>query len=126
MKEHFNIVIPRVTDLFKWSKIIVCLILSFIIVFPILGYKTIPAIISFIILYDQEEHFNIKIFVTNIASILLLFNTIIPLSLQFFFNMCSLVISKRIEKICDVKINSNGIRCFQTTPKYIVTDKTGT
>lgn len=51
MKEHFNIVIPRVTDLFKWSKIIVCLILSFIIVFPILGYKTIPAIISFIILF---------------------------------------------------------------------------
>jgi hypothetical protein len=51
MKEHFNIVIPRFNNLFKWSKIIVCLILSFIVVFPILGYSTIPAILSFIILF---------------------------------------------------------------------------
>lgn len=51
MKEHFNIVIPRVNNLFKWSKIVVCLIISFIIIFPILGYRTLPAIISFVILF---------------------------------------------------------------------------
>lgn len=58
--------------------------------------------------------------------IILLFNTLIPLSLQFFLNFSSKIISNRIEKKLNVQINSNGIKTFLFEPKFIVTDKTGT
>jgi magnesium-transporting ATPase (P-type) len=62
----------------------------------------------------------------KILHLILLFNTLIPLSLQFFLNCSSKIISTRIEKKFNVKINSNGIKSFLFNPKYIVTDKTGT
>ena len=62
----------------------------------------------------------------KILHILLLFNTLIPLSLQFFLNCSSQIISKRIEKMLNIKINQHGIKSFQFNPKFIVTDKTGT
>ena len=70
----------------------------------------------------------------KILHLILLFNTLIPLSLQFFLNCSSKIISTRIEKKFNVnfnvnfnvKINSNGIKSFLFNPKFIVTDKTGT
>lgn len=62
----------------------------------------------------------------KILHLILLFNTLIPLSLQFFLNCSSKIISNRIEKKFNVKINSNGIKSFLFNPKFIVTDKTGT
>ena len=76
-------------------------------------------IITNIILY-------LKYSVIKILEIILLFNTLIPLSLQFFLNYSSQIISKRIEKKFNLKINPHGIKTFQFNPKYIVTDKTGT
>ena len=64
--------------------------------------------------------------VNKLLHLLLLFNTLIPLSLQFFLNCSSQIISKRIEKKFGVKINPHGIKSFQFNPKFIVTDKTGT
>jgi magnesium-transporting ATPase (P-type) len=62
----------------------------------------------------------------KILHVILLFNTLIPLSLQFFLNCSSQLLSSRIEKKFNVKINSHGIKTFQYNPKFIVTDKTGT
>lgn len=61
-----------------------------------------------------------------IKTIVLLFNTIVPLSLQSFYNTSTWLLSNKIEKEEKVKINNHGLHCFQNLPKYIVTDKTGT
>lgn len=82
------------------------------------------------ILFGMSIFFSILIYLKynlfRLLHLLLLFNTLIPLSLQFFLNCSSQIISKRIEKKIDVKINPNGIKAFQYNPKFIVTDKTGT
>ena len=61
-----------------------------------------------------------------VIKMILLFNTVVPLSLQFFFDIASRIISKRIEKKCGIKINRNGKMAFQIIPNKIVSDKTGT
>lgn len=61
-----------------------------------------------------------------VRKMILLFNTMVPLSLQFFFNTASVILSKRIEKKNNVIINRNGVTSFQINPEYIVSDKTGT
>ena len=76
-----------------------------------------------IIIYAQNE--NMKLWTIN-RKMILLFNTMIPLSLQFFFNSACLILSKRIERENQVQINRNGINAFQFNPEYIVSDKTGT
>ncbi len=73
-----------------------------------------------IILHKQN---NQNIIQTTI-SIILLFNTMIPLSLQFFYNTASTIISKRLEKEFGIQINNS--RAFQNKPYFIVSDKTGT
>lgn len=52
---------------------------------------------------------------------ILLFNTMVPLSLQFFFEMASLILSRH-----RVVVNRNGTLAFQADPRHIVSDKTGT
>jgi len=82
------------------------------------------------VLFGMSIFFSIIIYlkysVNKFLHLLLLFNTLIPLSLQFFLNCSSQIISKRIEKYIDIKINQHGIKSFQFDPKFIVTDKTGT
>lgn len=56
----------------------------------------------------------------------LLLNTIVPLSLQSFYNTATYLFSKNISNKNDIIINSHGIYSFHNIPKYIVTDKTGT
>lgn len=65
-------------------------------------------------------------FIILIKMIILLLNTIVPLSLQTFYNIATWIISKNIENTNNIKINSHGIYSFQHNPKYIITDKTGT
>lgn len=86
----------------------------------------ISTILGFVIIDKSGNAFRWTDLVLNICRIILLFNTMIPLSLQFFFNMASVIITKRIENTHQVKFNSNGIRSFQVNPHFIVTDKTGT
>jgi len=82
------------------------------------------------VLFGMSIFFSIIIYlkysINKFLHLLLLFNTLIPLSLQFFLNCSSQIISKRIEKYIDIKINQHGIKSFQFDPKFIVTDKTGT
>jgi len=61
-----------------------------------------------------------------VRKMILLLNTMVPLSLQFFFNSASIILSKRIETDLDLQVNRNGITCFQHNPYFIVSDKTGT
>lgn len=84
------------------------------------------AILFSLILYCKDTHTEKKyrIMISNIRKMILLLNTMVPLSLQFFFNSAALILSKRIEKENKVKINT--INCFQNNPHYIVSDKTGT
>lgn len=67
-----------------------------------------------------------KRFIILMKSVILLLNTIVPLSLQSFYNMSTWILSKEIEQKNKVKINGHGMHSFQNVPKYIVTDKTGT
>jgi magnesium-transporting ATPase (P-type) len=53
-------------------------------------------------------------------------NTLLPLSLPLFFVTASKIRSRIIAQKHNVKINKNGTNSFQTNPKYIVSDKTGT
>lgn len=61
-----------------------------------------------------------------IRQMILLFNTMVALSLQFFLNTASVLLSKRIAQKNNVTINRNGFSSFQVNPYYIVSDKTGT
>ena len=64
---------------------------------------------------------------TAIRKTVLLLNTMVPLSLQFFFNIGSGIMSKRIEqRLPGVQVNRNGLMAFQHQPQCVVTDKTGT
>ena len=51
MKEHFTISWPNSVNYPNLTNTIICLIVSFIIIYPILGFGSIPSIISFIILF---------------------------------------------------------------------------
>ncbi|AYV78494.1 MAG: soluble P-type ATPase [Edafosvirus sp.] len=64
-----------------------------------------------------------------IRKMILLFNTMIPLTLQMFFNIVCVILSYRISKNNKVSINKNGLSSFQIDFEkfpFIVTDKTGT
>ena len=50
MREDFTISLPNSLNLHPLYIVLVCAILSFIIVYPILGYKSTTAILSFILL----------------------------------------------------------------------------
>jgi len=86
----------------------------------------VASIISVVIKDKLNMDFNISTIVQNLTIIILLLNTMIPLSLQLFYNVSSANISSKLSKKHNVKINSHGIRCFQYEPHFIVTDKTGT
>lgn len=61
-----------------------------------------------------------------LRKMILLFNTMIPLSLQLFFERASSTLSSRIARDLDVCVNRNGSMAFQSDPVHIVSDKTGT
>jgi len=86
----------------------------------------LSSVLGFVIIDKTGNTFSWSDLILNICRIILLFNTMIPLSLQFFFNISSVIISKRIAKQQQIKFNTNGIRSFQVNPQFIVTDKTGT
>ena len=79
-----------------------------------------------IVIHKTEKSYNFRETVKSLSTFILLFNTMIPLSLQFFYNSSSKIISKRIQEKFNVKINTHGNRSFQYDPYFIVTDKTGT
>jgi len=51
MKEHFSISIPNNINISPLIKIFICLILSVIIIYPILGIKSLQALLSILILF---------------------------------------------------------------------------
>ncbi len=61
-----------------------------------------------------------------IRRMIIFFNTFVPLSLQFFFEHGSRILSRCLEDEHHVKINRHGTMSFQVDPKFVVTDKTGT
>ncbi len=81
-----------------------------------------------IIIYSKNvmEQYSYKKLLSIIRKMIILFNTMVPLSLQFFFSVGSGLLSKRIANKNKVTINRNGIMAFQTNPHFIVSDKTGT
>lgn len=79
-----------------------------------------------VILYSKTDDDGYKHLWTRIRIMILLLNSMVPLSLQVFYNMASRVLSNRISEHHNVKINRHGITSFQTNPKFIVSDKTGT
>lgn len=87
---------------------------------------TIASIGCVIVMDKLSQDFSIKTMTKNLGIFILLLNTMIPLSLQLFYNVASANISKNIENTHKVKINSSGIRSFQFDPHFIVSDKTGT
>lgn len=62
----------------------------------------------------------------NLVRLILLLNTIVPLSLQTFYNSATVIFSWIISKKANVKVNKHGIYFFHENVDYIVTDKTGT
>ena len=88
----------------------------------------VMASVTSIILYSKTANTSraYKKLWLHIRQMILLFNTMIPLSLQFFFTISSQILSHRISKSNKVTINRNGIMAFQVNPDYIVSDKTGT
>jgi ABC-type branched-subunit amino acid transport system permease subunit len=50
MREHFTISVPNSLNLNPLYTILVCALLSFIIVFPILGFKSATSVLSFLLL----------------------------------------------------------------------------
>lgn len=65
-------------------------------------------------------------FLTTFKNVILLLNTLVPLSLQSFYNTATFFLSKRISEENNIVINNHGIYSFHNLPKYIITDKTGT
>jgi predicted neutral ceramidase superfamily lipid hydrolase len=51
MKEHFSINIPNKINISPLIKIFICLILSVIIIYPILGITSLQALLSILILF---------------------------------------------------------------------------
>ena len=76
------------------------------------------------ILYEQSS--GQTSLIKNAVSVILLGNTLIPLSLQFFSNLACIIITKRISKELNVRFNTGGLQSFQHNPVHVVTDKTGT
>jgi magnesium-transporting ATPase (P-type) len=79
-----------------------------------------------VILYAKSATYSYRKLWSHIRKMILLLNTVVPLSLQFFFNTASMILSSRISTKHNVKINRNGTVSFQTNPTFIVSDKTGT
>lgn len=50
MRENFTIAIPNSVNLNPLYTVLICALLSFIVVFPILGFKSLTAILSFLLL----------------------------------------------------------------------------
>lgn len=86
-----------------------------------LGLLLLLTILCGTIILHKQNNQNI---IQTTISIILLFNTMIPLSLQFFYNTASTIISKRLEKEFGIQINNH--RAFQNKPYFVVSDKTGT
>ena len=83
---------------------------------------TIASILSGALKYIYPDYK----FINLMKTVILLLNTVVPLSLQSFYNAGTWILSKKIEKENNIKINSHGTHVFQNDPKYVVTDKTGT
>lgn len=81
-----------------------------------------------LIIYSKTvmEYYSYYKLTSIIFTTIILFNTVVPLSLQFFSDHASSILSDRIASNNSVKINPNGRSSFQTDPHFIVTDKTGT
>ena len=84
-----------------------------------------------LMLYDERTEKSSKsgwIVWALLRKMLLLFNTLVPLSHQLFFSEGSRLLSRRIERaIAGVTINRGGLMAFQNDKaRIIVTDKTGT
>lgn len=93
------------------------------ITFDNLYYLLILAsILSGALKYVYPEHK----FIILMKTIILLLNTIVPLSLQSFYNASTWILSRKIQRENNIIINSHGTHVFQNNPKYIVSDKTGT
>src|SRR4029077_7281131 len=58
--------------------------------------------------------------------LILLLNTIIPLSLYFCYNSASWILAKKLERQFNIKIQPHGTCSFQNQINSICTDKTGT
>jgi magnesium-transporting ATPase (P-type) len=87
----------------------------------------ITSVTSIIIFHkSMNEGYSYKRLWKIIRKMVLLFNTMVPLSMQFFFNTAAGIISKRIANKSNIHINRNGINAFQINPHFIVSDKTGT
>jgi magnesium-transporting ATPase (P-type) len=81
-------------------------------------------IFSFVIIYKEmlsKKHFWDYFFI-----MILLFNMLVPQSLQFFFQKASKMLSDRISQKHNLRINQHGYYSFQINPEEIVSDKTGT
>jgi len=93
-----------------------------------LYFMLILASFTGIIIYSKNimEQYSYKKLLSIIRKMIILFNTMVPLSLQFFFSIGSGILSKRIANKNKITVNRNGIMAFQTDPHFIVSDKTGT
>ena len=58
--------------------------------------------------------------------LILLLNTIIPLSLYFCYHSASWILAKKLERQFNIKIQPHGTCSFQNQINSICTDKTGT
>jgi magnesium-transporting ATPase (P-type) len=84
-----------------------------------------------LMIYDEREEKSRKsawVVWALLRKMLLLFNTLVPLSHQLFFSEASRLLSRRIERaIPGVTINRGGLMAFQNdNARWIVSDKTGT
>jgi magnesium-transporting ATPase (P-type) len=79
-----------------------------------------------VVIYSRKEEYTYKKLWSAVFGSLLLFNAMVPMSLKLFYDESSSILSSRIEKKQNVKINRNGQTSFQINPGFIVTDKTGT
>jgi len=95
------------------------------------------SVLAGVIIYSQAEFINDNYeFINNkylyrdlwrsIRQTILLLNTMVPLSIQFFCDTASTILSKIISKKSNVEINRNGTTAFHYNPTHIVSDKTGT
>lgn len=64
--------------------------------------------------------------IRNINNVILFINTLIPLSLQFFYTVACVLLSRLLGNKHHVRFNPGGSQAFQCCPQHIVTDKTGT
>jgi magnesium-transporting ATPase (P-type) len=122
--------IYRISNNFQKNKTIVQKQILHVCLFNMYVLSIISLVGGLVIYFNNEQ--KVSIFMLNfkfwslVRKIIMLLNTMIPLSLQFFFTVASNLISKQLEKIHNIKINRNGTMSFQVSPDYIVSDKTGT